>query len=182
MLVPSIIAAHGLQEWWSRLSNEERMIVEATYDAVYGDQAFKESRYVSQHAAQFLAVIGRSMDYSDLMDRVFNYAEQITDDPVELHFLFMTAWRRYKQHGNFELQKSYLNKDCAIYDAYILAQPDYLQGAIYPSFKELALLLERAGEYEEAISISKAALSKGVKEDTSFDRRIAKLLKLSASN
>jgi hypothetical protein len=135
--------------------------------------------------ADFLTIIGGSLSDKIKKIQIMNIAMGEAEKELNnetLHFIYMNIWKDYKKYSGTDedVRAEYIKvliKDCNIHDKILFDLSEYKNKPIYPSFKELAIIYEKTGEYNKAIDISQIALEKRVNETTCFNRRIEKLEK-----
>jgi tetratricopeptide (TPR) repeat protein len=189
--VKGFIKYYGIEDFWlNTLTEKQREEVKIRYgkglntDSNSIDQIEIES--TSMPLYSFLIIMAEGISDIQMKDRIISWAIEEVEkqsDVIEKHYTYMGGWKIYKQIAkeNTSYYSKYIElliKDCEIHDQFNKQYfKEYGVLPFYPSFKELALAYERAGEIEKAIEISRMALKKNVKEKTSFERRIAKLEK-----
>lgn len=195
------IEYYGLQELWhNELTPQEREEVKVRYEKGLntGRKAVDEIgiEISDMLIESFILLMAEGVSSPETKMMLIRKSEELGSKNslryLDDHIITMTKWKVIKKivRENKELYPmliEYLKYDCSIYDEYML---DYLRWSngigikeenrvkvSYPAFKELALAYERTREYKKAIEISKLAIEKDVKEETSFERRISKLEK-----
>jgi len=189
--VKGLIKYYGIENFWlNTLTEKQREEVKIRYSKGLNtnpDSIDKiEIRSTSMPLYSFLIIMAEGISDIQMKDKIISWAIEEVEkqsNVIEKHYTYMGGWKIYKQivKENPSYYSKYIElliKDCEIHDQF---NKQYFEenGILptYPSFKELALAYERSGEIEKAIEISKIALKKKVKENTSFERRIAKLEK-----
>lgn len=189
--VNGLVKYFNLEDFWLNTLNEyQRNEVKERYSKGLGTDVAsidkEEITYTSMKREAFLMLMAEGISNIEKKEFLIKWAikeAEETNDIIDLHYIYMGAWKEYKQmvkqdESFYKPLIEVLKKDCEIHDEF--NKQYYKENKIiptYPSFKELALAYERTGKIEEAIEISKLALKKDVKEHTSFERRIAKLEK-----
>lgn len=180
MYLAGIIEAVNLSWWWDALSQENKKKLRVSYAKARDERSLEDSdiTYTSHNACRVLEIMAENVDDLELSLDVFQLAEKLSFDAVESHYLYMTAWKKYKREDSLDFFESYIEKDISIFDVFkerYLVRFKVLPN--YPAFREYAIFLERNNRFEKAIQISQYALELGVPDDTSFERRINKLRK-----
>lgn len=104
--------------------------------------------------------------------------------PIDMHYVYLTLQKYYyakrEKGANLKRCQNILEKDMAIYPEFkkaYLKEHDYFVN--YPAFKQMAIILEKQGKFEEAIQVCNRAIELGVECDTKsgFEGRKKKLEK-----
>lgn len=172
--------------WFNTLSPRERNEVR---DRFGSDSASIDEEYIlnaTMKKYDFLMLMAEGISDKDKKQFLINWSIKEAEKArniIDLHYIYMQAWKQYKQL--LKTDKSLytnlieiLKKDCEIHDEFNKKYSKQFKVLPnYPAFKELALAYERLGKIKEALEVSRLALEKKVQENTSFERRIAKLEK-----
>jgi tetratricopeptide (TPR) repeat protein len=193
-----MIAYYGLSDWWLTLTKEQRNSFRKMYEYALGcvpdDMDITDYVIMGLRASrtryQFLAELASWSTDDNLKIPLIEWAITETIEArnyTELHFTYMIAWKHFKRLTKDDLTYAdmlidYLQKDMALYDNFV----EFCKaGGLgrnapvprYPAFKELALIYERLGRYQDALDVVNDAMAGNVNEGSSWVRRKAKLEK-----
>jgi tetratricopeptide (TPR) repeat protein len=166
--VPDLIVGLGLEEWYLNLSDEQRQKLHE-YSTFFGtggelnllDQGVQKT---SQSAQEYLKGVGGTAasekDYAFAETVLLEALERDDGSATSTHFAYNELIDvYYKQRDDREdaIEKciEYCKKDIEIAEEFVA---EFSEVPRIPSFKRLAIIYERQGQYEEALTVCDQAL------------------------
>ena len=195
--VGGLIGYLGLSKFWQSLTDDERTAITG-----YTSRRFERTSasltegvidWTSATPYSFLSSYAHwAITYKkyDLAEKMLVLAEEYNPPAIELHFIYNHSIELYyKQRDSdsdfLEKAKEFCIKDIALFPKY---EKELNEGTASmsscPSFKQLAIIYEKEGNFEEGIKICKLAIKYKLSDGTkgNFEGRLLKLQnKLAAS-
>mgnify|MGYP001059988605 CR=1 FL=1 len=188
--VQGVIGFHGLSDWWlGTFSDRERKHIQACYQPYGspGNTLTQGTFETSQSACSLLSGVPGFLEYPQdlpLARKFFQKAEEIgSRDILDMHFLYLAEIRIfYRQRNNdpdalreaIEACKKQIQ--IAPQAAMAFEKTEYIDRIpAHTGYKQLAIIYDKQGRYEEAVELSRQAKTQGW--DGDWDRRIERLHK-----
>jgi len=153
----------GLQQWYSDLSEDERQLLNGACPDIL-DESILET---SQSPGSFIRRCAEQVASADVnfAERLFDLAEQLDENPIDVHFTLMNAaefHRRHTQHA--KKWHGTIERDVALLPAFAKAwrkeHGRELPG--YPALESQIQTMQARGELPEALELCRHALSLGI--------------------
>lgn len=189
--VPEGVRKAKLEGYWSSLTASEVADLEKYFKKYFGEDLYSNSKLGNNRFEVMFSLIQAFKTMSNLKaaQRAIDYVEKnkIDTSKVETkHFFYTTAidvlYKPTKPDCNMpEKAKEYCRRDIELVQKNE-AKMKAVGGGVMPfipSFKTLAIILEKEGNFAEAISVCNLAMSYGLTDKTSggYIERRQKLLK-----
>ncbi len=187
------IAYYGLTDWWlNELTKDERNIIRNTYKPLGTTNLIDEGSisFSSQSKLSFLGTLSewfKKNEYFYIGNKIYIEGEKHIDetpDILDKHFFFLNGIRLY--YANRDLHPMALEKaiECCKLQISISEKAkkaflkEYKNENLpqHTGYKQLAIIYEKQANFNEALKISKQALSEGWNVDD-CKKRIEKLEK-----
>lgn len=181
------IGYFNLDDWWnSSFSPNERKYIEDLYASNFGEGVALTTGTMldtTGSASQFLWGLStwfRKKEDLSLAVRILLEAEKLADNVIDRHYVFQCAIQTYYRMRDLDDKYMALAQEYCLKQIQISGQAADELKSIYPNsvlpshvgFKQLSIILEKRGSYEEAIGYLKKALVEGWSGD--WEKRISR--------
>ncbi|WP_435158641.1 tetratricopeptide repeat protein [Haladaptatus sp. DFWS20] len=179
--VPGLLNVLGLGEWYTNLPAEDQQKL-YEYSTIFGmggesNQLDHSVHSTSQTQQSHLKSVGSTAVH----EKDYEFAEKVLlkaldadgDNPTDRHFVYNSLIELYykqRDERNDAIEKciAYCEEDIDTIDAFLDAwEREYGDGPPgIPSFKRLAIILEKQGNYQDALEICEMAIQRGLSDGT----------------
>ena len=182
--LPDLIVVLDLEEWYVNLTDEQRekLHEHSTFFGTSGGSNLLEQDVVetSQSSQEYLKGVGataaNAKDYEFAEFVLLTALERNDGSVTSTHFTYNELIDvYYKQRDDREKCINYCKKDIKIAEEFVT---EFGEVPRIPSFKRLAIIYEKRGQYDKAIAVCEQALDIGTTDGTQggFEGRKERLL------